>query len=58
MLLKLSGENILKYIDKPGSIFWHDYDVTNDVGKYLLEISDAYAISWIKNTRLCYLKVI
>ena len=56
--VKSDTENILKYIDKPGSIFWHDYDVTNYVGKYLLEISDAYDILWIKNTRLCYLKVI
>ena len=37
-------ENILKYIEKPGSIYWHDYDVINDFDKYLLEISDAYDI--------------
>jgi hypothetical protein len=53
--VKSDTENILKYINKPGSVFWHDYDVTNDVGKYLLEISEEYNILWIKNTRLCYL---
>lgn len=51
-------ENILKYINKPGTVFWHDYDVTNDVGRYLLNIADVHDIKWIKNTRLCYLKVI
>ena len=56
--VKSDTENILKYINKPGSVFWHDYDVTNDVGNYLLSISDEYDIKWIKNTRLCYLKVI
>ena len=56
--VKSDTENILKYINKPGSVFWHDYDVTNDVGQYLLNISDEYDIKWIKNTRLCYLKVI
>ena len=56
--VKRDTENILKYINKPGSVFWHDYDVTNDVGHYLLNISDEYDIKWIKNTRLCYLKVI
>jgi hypothetical protein len=56
--VKSDTENILKYINKPGSVFWHDYDVTNDVGHYLLNISDEYDIKWIKNTRLCYLKVI
>ena len=53
--VKSDTENILKYINKPGSVFWHDYDVTNDVGQYLLNISDEYDIKWIKNTRLCYL---
>ena len=56
--VKSDTENILKYINKPGSVFWHDYDVTNDVGHYLLNISDECDIKWIKNTRLCYLKVI
>ena len=56
--VKSDTENILKYINNPGSVFWHDYDVTNDVGHYLLNISDEYDIKWIKNTRLCYLKVI
>ena len=56
--VKSDTENILKYINKPGSVFWHDYDVTNDVGQYLLNISDEYNIKWIKKTRLCYLKVI
>jgi hypothetical protein len=56
--VKSDTENILKYINKPGSVFWHDYDVTNDVGHYLLNISNEYDIKWIKNTRLCYLKVI
>ena len=56
--VKSDTENILKYINKPGSVFWHDYDVTNDVGEYLHEISGEYDIKWIKNTRLCYLKVI
>ena len=56
--VKSDTENILKYINKPGSVFWHDYDVTNDVGQYLLNISGEYDIKWIKNTRLCYLKVI
>ena len=56
--VKSDTENILKYINKPGSVFWHDYDVTNAVGQYLLNISDEYNIKWIKNTRLCYLKVI
>ena len=53
--VKSDTENILKYINKPGSVFWHDYDVTNDVGEYLYEISGEYDIKWIKNTRLCYL---
>ena len=52
--VKSDTENILKYINKPGSVFWHDYDVTNDVGEYLQEISVEYDIKWIKNTRLCY----
>ena len=52
--VKSDTENILKYINKPGSVFWHDYDVTNDVGEYLHEISGEYDIKWIKNTRLCY----
>ena len=52
--VKSDTENILKYINKPGSVFWHDYDVTNDVGEYLHEISGGYDIKWIKNTRLCY----
>ena len=56
--VKSDTENILKYINKPGSVFWHDYDVTNDVGQYLLNISHEYDIKWIKNTRLCFLKVI
>ena len=56
--VKSDTENILKSINKPGSVFWHDYDVTNAVGQYLLNISDEYNIKWIKNTRLCYLKVI
>jgi hypothetical protein len=56
--VKSDTENILKYINKPGPVFWHDYDVTNDVGQYLLNISNEYDIKWIKNTRLCYLKVI
>ena len=56
--VKSDTENILKYINKPGSVFWHDYDVTNDVGKYLCDISHEYDIKWIKNTRLCYLKVV
>jgi hypothetical protein len=56
--VKSDTENILKYIKKPGSVFWHDYDVTNDVGNYLLNISDEYDIKWITNTRLCYLKII
>jgi hypothetical protein len=55
--VKSDTDNIIKHINKPGSLFWHDYDVTNDVGKYLLEISDKYDICWIKNTRLCYLKI-
>jgi hypothetical protein len=53
--VKSDTENILKYINNPGSVFWHDYDVTNDVGEYLHEISGEYDIKWIKNTRLCYL---
>ena len=52
--VKSDTENILKYINKPGSVFWHDYDVTNEVGEYLQEISFEYDIKWIKNTRLCY----
>ena len=52
--VKSDTENILKYINKPGSVFWHDYDVTNEVGEYLQEISVEYDIKWIKNTRLCY----
>ena len=55
--VKSDTENILKYINKPGSVFWHDYDVTNDVGEYLHEISVEYDIKWIKNTRLCYLSI-
>ena len=33
--VKSDTENILKYINKPGSVFWHDYDVTNNVREYL-----------------------
>ena len=44
--VKSDTENILKYINKPGSVFWHDYDVTNDVGEYLQEISVEYDIKW------------
>ena len=46
--------NLIRYIKKPGWIFWHDYDVINDVGKCLTEISNKLKIDWIKNTRLCF----
>jgi hypothetical protein len=51
---KSDTENILKYINKPGKVFWHVYDVRNEVGEYLQEISVEYDIKRIKNTRLCY----
>ena len=40
--------NLKRYIKKPGWIFWHDYDVINDVGKCLTEISNKFKIDWIK----------
>ena len=55
--VKSDTENVLKIISRPGNIFWHDYDVTNDVGKYLIEISKEFEIKWIKNTRLCLLSI-
>ena len=55
--VKLDTENVLKHISRPGNIFWHDYDVTNDVGKCLFKFSKEYDIKWIKNTRMCYLSI-
>ena len=52
--VKSDSLNLLRHIHKPGWIFWHDYDVTNDVGKFLHEISSKINIRWIKNTRLCF----
>lgn len=46
--------NVIRSIKKPGWVFWHDYDVANDVGKLLIEISSKLNIKWIKNTRLCF----
>jgi len=57
LTVKSDTENVLKRISRPGIIFWHDYDVTNDVGKYLIEISKEFDIKWIKNTRLCILSI-
>ena len=57
LTVKSDTENILRNITKPGYIFWHDYDVTNEVGKYLINISGEFNINWIKNTRLCYLHI-
>ena len=57
LTVKSDTENVLKRITKPGIVFWHDYDVTNDVGKYLIEISKEFDIKWIKNTRLCILSI-
>ena len=34
--------NVIQHIKKPGWIFWHDYDVINDFGKYLTEISNKF----------------
>ena len=45
--VKSDTENILKYINKPGSVFQHDYDVTNNVREYLQDISVEYEIKWI-----------
>ena len=57
LTVKSDTENVLKRISRPGIIFWHDYDVTNDVGEYLIEISNEFDIKWIKNTRLCILSI-
>lgn len=54
--VKSDTENCISFIKKPGIILWHDYDVTNPVGKYLHSISKKYDIKWIENTRLCILK--
>jgi len=54
--VKSDTENCISFIKKPGVILWHDYDVTNPVGKYLHSISKKYDIKWIENTRLCILK--
>ena len=57
LTVKSDTENVLNIISRPGTIFWHDYDVTNEVGKYLIEISKKFDIKWIKNTRLCILSL-
>ena len=46
--------NIIRHIQKPGWIFWHDYDVINEVGQALTEFSNKLKIEWIKDTRLCF----
>ena len=51
--VKSDTENCIKYIKKPGIILWHDYDVTNPVGKYLRSISKQFQIFWINDTRMC-----
>ncbi len=45
--------NCIKNIKKPGVIIWHDYDVTNPVGRYLQSIANKYDIKWVKDTRIC-----
>ena len=49
--------NVLKYIKRPGIIFWHDYDVECEVGDLLHEFVKKYPIKWIKGTRLAFLKI-
>ena len=55
--VKSDTENIFASIKKPGIILWHDYDVTNDVGKYLIDFAKECEISWIKNTRMCISRI-
>ena len=55
--VKSDTKNCISFIKRPGVILWHDYDVTNPVGKYLHSISEKYDIKWIEDTRLCILKL-
>jgi precorrin-6B methylase 2 len=49
--------NVLKYIKRPGIIFWHDYDVECEIGDLLHELVKEYPIKCIKETRLAFLKI-
>lgn len=55
--VKSDTKNVLKYIKKPGIIFWHDYDVECEIGDLLHELVKEYPIKWIKETRLAFLKI-
>ena len=55
--VKSDTKNIIETIKKPGIILWHDYDVTNDVGKCLIDFANTIKINWIRNTRMCISKV-
>jgi predicted O-methyltransferase YrrM len=55
--VKLDTANVLRHIRKPGCILWHDYDVENDVGLLLHELSGQYGIKWIEGTRMGFLDV-
>ena len=48
--------NVLKYIQRPGIIFWHDYDVECEIGDLLHALAKDYPIQWIEGTRLAFLK--
>ena len=49
--------NVLKYIQHPAVIMWHDYDVESEIGNLLHELVKEYPIKWIKQTRLAFLKI-
>ena len=49
--------NVLKYIQRPGIVMWHDYDVESEIGDLLHELVKEYPIKWIKQTRLAFLKI-
>jgi hypothetical protein len=49
--------NVLKYIQRPGIILWHDYDVECEIGDLLHALAKEHSIKWIKGTRLAYLKL-
>ncbi len=58
--VKSDSEKAFRMVKKNGYIFWHDYVViqksSQDVVKYIHEISKHKKIFHIKNTSLCYYK--
>lgn len=55
--VSIDSGNVLQFIQRPGFILWHDYDVECPIGDVLHGLAKQHPIRWIEGTRMAVLEL-